>query len=133
MRHPASAWSNAAALNCPRTVGEPKWCRQPHILWPSWLPTSYAVIVLSIFTDHFLIQFLTIATCSVHFSSKCEHHARKLLYRDVFNSPWNAPHNRLPENSGRWRSERLSRNSMLFRDNRCTSFFQFYIVSPQFR
>ncbi len=36
------------------------------------LSESYAVTVLSVFPNHFFVQFPTIATCSVHFASKCE-------------------------------------------------------------
>ncbi len=36
-----------------------------------------------------------------------------------FGSSWNALHDQLPENYGRWRSECISRNSTVFWDNPC--------------
>ncbi len=44
---------------------------------------SYAVTVLSVFTEHFFIQFPTIATCSSYFSKCKSAWSRSLIVRDV--------------------------------------------------
>ncbi len=40
---------------------------------------SYAVTVLSVFTDHFFIQFPTITTCSTHFAQNVNQCDRSLI------------------------------------------------------